>query len=127
MISAKEGKEIFLKLSKNENFNDLQNAVETYEIKSGILQGFGELTHIETEDGIVDLKEAIFFGVISELREKPHIEIYCYSNNINKIKNFVAVDFIITIKQFDEIKLYSRLNEKGKLDVSVGEKQEELK
>lgn len=126
MISAREDNTIFLKLSKNENFNDLQNIAETYEIKSGFLEGFGELKCIETEEGIVDVKKAIIFGTISELREKPHIEVYCYSSKANKIKNFVAEDFTIIIRQFDKIELKSRLNEKGKLETSVGEEQEEI-
>lgn len=124
MISAKEDKKIFLKLSKNESFNDLQNAVEAYGIKSGILEGFGELTHVETESGAVDVKDAIFFGTVSELNGKPQIEIYSYSTKTCRIKNFVAVDFTIIINRFDEIKLHSRLDEGGKLELSIGEKQE---
>ncbi len=121
MISAREEDIIFLKFSKNENFNDLQNILETYRIKSGFLEGFGELKCVETEEGIIDVKKAIIFGTISELKEKPHIELYCYSNKTSKIKNFITEDFTLIIKQFSKIELHSRLNEKGKLELSISE------
>ncbi len=121
MISAREEDIIFLKFSKNENFNDLQNVLETYRIKSGFLEGFGELKCVETEEGIIDVKKAIIFGTISELKEKPHIELYCYSNKTSKIKNFITEDFTLIIKQFSKIDLHSRLNEKGKLELSISE------
>ncbi|MCD6274470.1 MAG: hypothetical protein J7J15_00360 [Candidatus Aenigmarchaeota archaeon] len=121
MISAREGNIVFLKLSKNENLNDLQNLIETYEIKSGFLEGFGEFKIVETESGIIEVKKAIIFGIISELRKKPYIELYCYSNEVSKINNFVAEEFIIIIRKFDDIELKSRLNEKGNLELSIGE------
>ncbi len=124
MISAKEDKKIFLKLSKNESLNELQNAIEAYEIKSGILEGFGKLAQVETENGAVEVEDAIFYGTISELDGKPQIEIYSYSTKTYRIKNFVAVDFIIIINQFDEIKLHSRTDESGKLRLSIGKKPE---
>ncbi|OYT43281.1 MAG: hypothetical protein B6U88_01430 [Candidatus Aenigmarchaeota archaeon ex4484_56] len=120
MISAKEGNIVFLKLSKNDNINDLQSLAETYEIKAGFLEGFGKLRYIETEDGVINVDNVVLFGIISELKGKPHIEIYCYSNKkTGKIKNFVADDTTIIIRRFDEIKVYSRLNEKGELESSI--------
>ena len=122
MISAREGNIVFLKLSKNENFNDLQNLIETYEIKSGFLEGFGKLKYIETEEEVIDIEDVILFGIISELKDNPYMEVYCYSDKkTGKIKNFVADNLIIIIRRFDEIKVYSRLNEKGKLELSIGE------
>ncbi|MGC9310699.1 MAG: hypothetical protein ACP5E4_03155, partial [Candidatus Aenigmatarchaeota archaeon] len=59
MISAKDGDTIFVKFSENESLNDLQNVLETYEIKSAFVSGFGRLRVLEGHEKIVDAREAI--------------------------------------------------------------------
>ncbi len=121
MISAKEGNIVFLKLSRNDTLDDLINLIETYEIKSGVLEGYGKLRYIEYKEGLIDVEDATLHGTISDLLGKPHIELYCYSDGkTRRIEKFVSEDFTIVITQFYEIELHSRLNEKGKLELSIG-------
>ncbi len=122
MISAKEGNIIFLKLSRNETLEDLMNLIETYGIKSGVLEGHGKLRYIEYKEGLIDIEDATLHGTISDLQGKPHIELYCYSDGkTRRIEKLVSEDFTIIITRFDEIELHSRLDEKGKLELSIGE------
>ena len=71
-------------------------------------------------EGLIDVEDATLHGTISDLRGKPHIELYCYSDGkTRRIEKFVSEDFTIVITQFYEIELHSRLNEKGKLELSI--------
>jgi hypothetical protein len=120
MISAKEKEIVLVKLSDNETLNDLQNVLEAYEIKSAIIRGFGSLKVIECEDKIVDAGESIIEGAVSELEGKPYIDIYCHTmGTTGRIKNFVANNFLLTLKVFHEIQLISRKNEKGDMQMTI--------
>jgi hypothetical protein len=118
MISAKEDNIIFLKLGENEDINSLQNALEAYEIKSGFLEGFGKLKFIETENEKFS-GEVILFGLISDLKGKPHLELYCYSKQAGKVKNFISNELIVVVKKFNKIKLNSMIDEEGKLRLVI--------
>jgi len=120
MISAKEKEIVLVKLSDNETLNDLQNVLETYEIKSAIVRGFGNLKVIECEDRIVDAGESIIEGTVSELDGKPYLDIYCHTQGVTgKIRNFVANNFLLTIKLFHEIQLISMKDERGEVKMTI--------
>jgi len=120
MISAKEKDLVLVKLSDNETVNDLQNVLETYEIKSAIVRGFGSLKVIECEDKIVDAGESIIEGTVSELDGKPYLDIFFHTGGATgKIKNFVANNFILTVKVFHEIQLISRTTETGDVQLTI--------
>jgi hypothetical protein len=120
MISAKEKEIVLVKLSDNETLNDLQNALEAYDIRSAIIRGFGNLKIIECGERIVDAGESIIEGTVSELEGQPYMEIYCSTGGATgRIKNFVANSFILTIKNFSEIRLVSRKDENGQVQLTI--------
>jgi hypothetical protein len=121
MISARENNTILLKFGRGEDINVLQNVLESYNVKSGYLEGFGEIESIESEKGVSAAGEVILYGIISNLKGKPYLELYCYSEKTSKLKNFFAKNLIIIIKKFDEIKLNSILDEEGKMKLSIEE------
>lgn len=121
MISAKENNFIFFKFGKNETVDDFLEALQTYGIKSGFLYGFGKLNTIETGNRILEVEEVILQGVISNLKGKPHLELYCFSNQTQKIKNFVSQDLIIVVNEFRKIKLISILDEQGNFNLNISD------
>jgi hypothetical protein len=127
MISAKEREIVLVKLSDNETFNDLQNVLEAYEIKSAIVRGFGSIKAIECEDKIIDAGDAIIEGTVSELDGRPHITLYCHTlGTTGKIKNFIANNLLLTLKLFQEIRLISRKNERGEVQLTIANESVKL-
>lgn len=128
MISAKEKEIILVKMAENENLNDLQSLIEAYEIDSAIVRGFGQVKVVEAENKIANGGQAIIEGVVSSLDGKPYIDIYCHIGGFTgKVKNLVANDIFLTIKCFHEIKLISRKNEKGKLQLAMSNEDLDVK
>ena len=119
MISAREGNIIFLKLGEGENMNSLLNTLETYEIYSGFADGFGKLKVVREQKGLSDSMQFILKGVVSRMRDKPHLDLYGYSQNVEKIKDFVSNNMVLIIRKFDEIKLRSIIDENGKIKLSI--------
>lgn len=113
MISASEGDIVFLKLGENENLENLENILEAYEINSGFLEGFGKVKYIETENEKFS-GEIILFGLISELKGKPNLKLYCYSSHSGRVRNFLSEELTIIVRRFDKIKLSSMIDEEGK-------------
>lgn len=119
MISAREGNIVFLKLGEGENMNSLLNTLETYEVDSGIVEGFGELKVVREEKGISDPMKFMLSGVISNLKGRPHLDLYGYSKDTEKIKDFVSKNVVLTVRKFDEIKLSSIIGEDGRVKLSI--------
>jgi hypothetical protein len=120
MISAKEKEIVLVRLSDNETLNDLQNVLETYDVKSAIVRGFGNLKVIECSDRIIDAGESIIEGTVSVLDGKPYLDIYCHTQGATgKIRNFVSNNFLLTLKLFHEIQLISRKNDNGEVQLTI--------
>jgi hypothetical protein len=127
MISAREGDHIFLKLSDNENSNDLQSLLEAYGINSGMIHGFGQIKAVETSEQILDGGDALLQGIISEFEGRPAVEIYCYMNGrASRIKNFVANSLILNLRVFGKIRILSKKGESGETMLSISGKEVHL-
>ncbi len=119
MISAREGNIIFLKLGEGENMDSLLNTLEPYEVDSGIVEGFGRLKVVREKKEISDPMEFILRGVVSKLKDKPHLDLYGCSKETEKIRDFVSNSVVLTVRKFDEIKLNSIIDDDGKVKLSI--------
>jgi len=113
MISAAEDDKVFLKIGENEDINSLQNVLEAYKIDSGFIEGFGKVKFIETENEKFS-GEVILFGLISNLKEKPHLKLYCCSKQTGVVKKFISDELIIIVRKFNKIRLNTIIDEDGK-------------
>ena len=115
MISAREDNIVLLKLGEGENMDSLLNVLEAYEINSGIIEGFGKL-RTENSQGSM---EVILKGVISKLKGRPHLDLYSFSKQTSKLRDFISEDLIFVVRKFDKIKLNSILDESGNIKLSI--------